>query len=54
LEDLGIKTMVNEQVAIAAPKINIFVSAIIWLVSRFGSLVGEKTLKKLKRIVEEG
>jgi uncharacterized protein YndB with AHSA1/START domain len=53
LEDLGIKTMVNEQVAIAAPKINIFVWAIIWLVSRFGSLVGEKTLKKLKRIVEE-
>ena len=45
--------MVNEQVDMAAPEINIFVRAIIWLVSRFGRPVGETNLMKLKRIVED-
>jgi uncharacterized protein YndB with AHSA1/START domain len=53
LEDLGFKTKVSERSDFVLPDINIFVQAIIWLISRFGRPEGETNLQKLKRIVEE-
>jgi uncharacterized protein YndB with AHSA1/START domain len=54
LEDLSFKTKVREKIDVVIPEINIFMRAIIWLISRFGSPAGETNLMKLKRIIEQG
>lgn len=53
LQDVEGRTRVDERVKVIAPKLNIFVRALVWLIERFGKPVGETTLMKLKRIIEE-
>ncbi len=53
LQDVEGGTRIDERVNVIAPKLNIFIRAIFWLIERFGSPVGETTLMKLKKLVEE-
>ena len=52
LEDLGTSTKATARAEISLPQMNIFLKAIIWFISRFGSPQGETALTKLRRIVE--
>jgi uncharacterized protein YndB with AHSA1/START domain len=54
LEDLGTRTKVREQITFALAEVGVVWRAIIWFVNRFGSCVGDSTLVRLKRVVEEG
>ena len=53
LRNIGAKTRVDERVEIIDPKINILIRAVVWFISRFGWMVGDTTLMRLKKIVEE-
>jgi len=53
LKDLGTRTKVYERIDIKDPQINVFIRALIWLITRLGSPRGETSLMKLKRIIEE-
>ena len=53
LHDLGAKTRVDERIEVLAPKINLLIRAVVWLISRFGWSAGDTTLMRLKKIVEE-
>jgi hypothetical protein len=54
LDDLGSSTRVTALAEIRLPRMNVCLRALVWLVSRFGSPLGETALMKLKRIVEMG
>jgi len=52
LEDLGTGTKVIEEVEILAPEISIVARMVLRLASRFGQPAEDRTLARLKRLVE--